>query len=91
MCFIGMTPVPSATSASLPGSVIPSPSTSSTSSPMSSPNLWPLFTLAVVPLVLLIVAVAAIVYCKQRRRKLNLKPGQGRESPDDKVIETGKG
>ena len=65
MC-IGTTPVPSAASANLPGSAIPSPSTSPTNmSPIASANLWPVLfpPLAVVLLVLLIVAVA-VVYCK---------------------------
>ena len=79
VAFIGMTPVPSAASVSLPESPIPSPSTSpihslSTSptsmSPIASANLWPVLfaPLAVVLLVLFIVAVAALLYCKQRRR-----------------------
>ena len=78
-----MTPVPSATSASLPGSAIPSPSTSPTSmSPIASANLWPILfaPLAVVLFVLLIVAVAAIVYCKRRRRN---KHGPSKGIPED--------
>ena len=76
VAFIGMTP------AGLPGSAIPSPSTSPTSSPIASANLWPVLfaPLAVVLLVLLIVAVTAIVYYKRRRRDLNLKIGLNKES-----------
>ena len=72
------------TPASLPGSAIPSPSTSPTSSPIASANLWPVLfaPLAVVLLVLLIVAVAAIVYCKQRRRNLYLKHEPSKGSPE---------
>jgi len=57
----------------------PSPSTSPT--PVSSANLWPVLfaPLAVVLLVLLIIAVAAILYCKQRKRNLNLRLGLDRE------------
>jgi len=61
---------------------------------MSPTNLWPVLfaPLAVVLLVLLMVAGAAVLYCKRRRRKLNLKPGPGKGSPeDDKAIEKGKG
>jgi len=81
-----MTPVPSAASASLPRSAIPSPSTSPTSSPIASAILWPVLfaPLAVVLLVLLIVVVAAILYYKRRRRFLNLKHGRSKEpSPED--------
>ena len=79
VAFIGMTP------ANLPGSAIPSPSTSPTSSPIVSANLWPVLfaPLAVVLLVLVIVAVAAIVYCKRRRRNLNLKHVPSKRSPED--------
>ena len=74
--FIGNTPIPTAASASFPGSPVPSASTNPPStSPVSSANLWPVLfaPVAVVLLVLLIVAVGAIVYRKQRRRYLNLK------------------
>ena len=90
-----MTPVPSAASASLPGSVIPSPSTSPPSrSPIASANLWPVFfaPLAVVLPVLLILAVAIIVYCKQRRKYSDLKPQASKGFPeDDSGIEKHKG
>ena len=55
--------------------------------------LWPVLfaPLAVVLLVLLIVAVAAVVYCKRRTRKLNLKPVPSKESHEnDSGIERGK-
>jgi len=86
VAFIGMTPVPSAASASLPGSAIPSPSTSpSSTSPIVSAKLWPVLfaPLAVVLLVLLIVEVAIIVDCKQRRKNLNLKPWPSKGLPED--------
>jgi len=86
VAFIGMTPVPSAASASLPGSAIPSPSTSPPSmSPIVSAKLWPVLfaPLAVVLLVLLIVEVAIIVDCKQRRKNLNLKPWPSKGLPED--------
>jgi len=57
---------------------------------MSPTTLWPVLfaPLAVVLLVLLIVAVAAIVYCKRRTRFLNLKRGLNKESsPEDSRTE----
>ena len=86
-----MTPVPSAASASLPGSAIPSPSTSPTSSPIASAILWPVLfaPLAVVLLVLLIVVVAAILYYKRRRRFLNLKRGLNREDKSTERLDAG--
>ena len=56
----------------------------------SASSPWPILfaPLAVVFLVLVIVAVAAIVYCKRRRRNLNLKRGQNKESsPEDSRTE----
>ena len=86
-----MTPVPSAASASLPGSAIPSPSTSPTSSPIASAILWPVLfaPLAVVLLVLLTVVVAAILYYKRRRRFLNLKRGPNRENKSTERLDEG--
>ena len=88
--YIAFIDVPSVDSTSLLSSAYPSPSTSPTL--MSPTNLWPVLfaPLAVVLLVLFIVAVAAILCYKRRRRKLNLKAVKG--SPEDeKDIEQGKG
>ena len=95
IAFVGMISIPTAAS-SLPGSPVPSASTSppgtspvssaSTSppgtSPVSSANLWPVLfaPVAVVLLVLLIITVGAFVFHK-RRRYFNLKR-PSKESPE---------